>query len=97
MLWESVSNDGTTSDLFPSIKFLFYMLLIFPISVACVERLFSKMKLIKTRLRNQLSQVRLDQLLRIATQSPKEGFSDDEYEHFVDKLKMRNPKMKIDL
>ena len=97
MLWESVSNDGTTSDLFPSMKFLFYMLLIFPISVACVERLFSKMKLIKTRLRNQLSQVHLDQLLRIATESSKEGFSDDEYEHFVDELKRRNPKMKIDL
>ena len=55
----------------------------FPLSVACVERLFYKMKLIKTRLRNQLGETTLDNLLRISTESPT-GYDDDEYEYFVD-------------
>ena len=97
LLWELFAKDSTTEALYPSMMFLFYMLLIFPVSAACVERLFSKMKLIKTRLRNQLSQVRLDQLLRIATETPKDGYSDDVYEQFAHELKRRYPKMKIDL
>ena len=46
------------------------------------------MKLIKTL-------NHLDQLLRIATESPKEGFSDDIYEKFVNEIKKRNPKLRI--
>ena len=63
-----------------------------PLSVACAERLFSKMKLIKTRLRNKLLQVSLDPLIRISTEAPYE-FSDTEYEFSVDELKRFNPKM----
>ena len=44
-----------------------------------------KMKLIK--ISNHL-----DQLLRIATESPKEGFYDDIYEKFVNEIKKRNPR-----
>ena len=97
MLWESFSHDDPMKQLYPSMFFLLYMINIFPLSAACVERLFSKMKLMKTRLRNQLAQVRLDQLLRIGTESPKEGFNDNIYEYFVDELKKRNPKMRIEL
>ena len=71
--------------------------LLFPVSVACVERLFSKMKLIKTRLRSQLSQGHLDQWLRISTESPKEGFSDNTYEEFVNEIKKGNLKLRIDI
>ena len=55
------------------------------------------MKLIKTRLQNQLSQVHLDQLLCIATESPKEDLSDNTYEDFVHEIKKRNPKLRIDI
>ena len=48
----------------------------------------AKMKLIKIL-------DHLDQLLRIATESPKEGFSDDIYEKFVNEIKKRNPKLRI--
>ena len=41
---------------------------------------FLKMKLIKTHLRNQLSQVRLNQLFRNDTQSLKDGYKDNMYE-----------------
>lgn len=37
------------------------------------------------------------QLLHIATESLKEGFSSDTYEEFVDEIKMRNPKLRIDI
>ena len=49
------------------------------------------MKLIKTWLRNKLSQVSLDALICISTEAPEE-FSDTEYEFFVDKLKRLNQK-----
>ena len=73
MLWEPCSNDPV-KDTYPNMMYLSYLLNILSISAACVERLFSKMKLIKTRLRSKLGQVKLDQSLRIGTDSPKEGF-----------------------
>ena len=95
--WEDCIHDTVLEELYPNCLKLLYLLMIFPISAACVERLFSKMKLVKTRLQNQLKQNTLESLLRIATESPQKGFSDQEYEHFVDELKKTNPKMKITL
>ena len=68
------------------------------ISVKCSMywKSFCKMKLIKTRLRNKLSQVLLDSLICISTEAPDE-FSDTEYEFFVDKLQRLNSYMRIDL
>ena len=40
-----------------------------------------------------MSQVTLENLLFIATESPKDGFDDKLYEYFVDELSCRNPKM----
>ena len=58
----------------------------FPFNIACVEHLFSKMKPIKTRLRNQLGETTLDSQLQISTESLT-GFDDDEYKYFVDEVK----------
>jgi hypothetical protein len=97
LLWEELTSDPCANQLYPSMMFLLKMLLLFPVSVACCERLFSKLKLVKTRLRNQLSQIHLDQLLRIGTESPDDDFSDDTYDHFVEELKRKNPKMSMEL
>ena len=86
-LWESFSTDDPMRQLYPSLFFLLYMLNTFPLSTACVERPFLRMKLIKTCLRNQLSQVRLNQLLRIGSKSPKDGYNDNVYQYFVGELK----------
>ena len=53
------------------------------------------MKLVKTRLRNQLSQVNLENLLFIAPEAPKTGFTDREYDFFVDELKKNNMRMDV--
>ena len=39
----------------------------------------------------------LDQLLRIGTDLPKEGFDDRIYEYFIDELKKQNPKIRIEI
>ena len=69
--------------------------MIFPLSAVCVERLFSKMKIVENRLRNSLSNATLESLLLNATESPKAGFEDDILEQFVDELKKRNPNMRL--
>ena len=74
-------------QLYPNLFFFLCMLNIFPLSVACVERLFLRMKLIKTCLKYQLSQVRLNQFLRIATELHKDGYDNNVYEYFDDELK----------
>ena len=60
-------------------------MLIFP--TACAERFVSTVRLVKARPRNQLWQVTLENLLFIATETPKTGFTDSEYDYFVDELK----------
>ena len=71
-------------------------MLIFTLSTACVEIFFSKMNLVKTRLRSQLLQVNLENLLFIATEAPKTGFTDSKYDFFVNELK-KNSKMRMDV
>ena len=97
LLWKNLTDSDTTKSLYPSLIFFLYIFLLFPVSVACVERLFSKMKFIKTHLRSQLSLVHLGQLLYIATESQKEVFSDNTYEDFVIEIKRRNPRLRIDI
>ena len=94
--YKDISHDETCRDLCRGCMHLLKFSLMFPLSVACVEHLFCKMKLIKTCLRNQLGETTLDSLLRISTESPT-GFNDDEYKYFVDELKRLNLHMKIKL
>ena len=61
-----------------------------------MERLL-KLKLAKNRLRNQSSQTTLENLLMIATESPKDGFEEIIFECFVDELKIKHHKTRIKL
>ena len=89
--------DTIFQELYPNCYKLLYLLMVFPISVACVERFFSTLKLVKTSLKNQLSKTTLGSLLRISTESPKKEFSDSQYKYFVNQLKKNNPKMNMNL
>ena len=72
------------------------MLLIFPISIACAEHLFSRMKLVKTRLPNQLKQTTLE-ANSIANESPLSDFTSGDFDHFVEELKQLNPNMGLNI
>ena len=49
-LYSTCLNDKACAIIFPNCLKLLHLMLIFPLSTACVERFYSKMKLVKTRL-----------------------------------------------
>ena len=68
-LAELITND-TLATMFPSLHKIASIRLTIPVSTASVERSFSQIKLIKTRLKNSLNDIRLSHLMKIAIQSP---------------------------
>ena len=52
--------------IFPEMFKLINIMLTLPVGTATVERSFSQMKMIKTRLRNRLNDTNLKRLMRIA-------------------------------
>ena len=94
-LWDDLKHDNVVKGIYPNCIYLLHLLFIFPISIACVECLFSQMKLVKTRLHNQLNQITLDSLLCIATEWRLNVFADGDFTHFVNELKRLNPNMRV--
>ena len=68
--------------------------MVFPLSAAAVERLFSRLKLVKTRLRNRLEIEQLNKLLMIAKESPSK-LTDEDLEMLVNILHAQNPTMRM--
>ena len=66
---EMESCDGY-ADLFPEIIKLLNILLVLPVGTALVERSFSQVKLVKTRLRSRINDRNLARLMWIATEGP---------------------------
>ena len=95
--WNDLKHNNVVKEIYLNCIYLLHLLLIFPISIACIERLFSRMKLVKTRLHNQMKQATLDSLLCIVTEIPSDGFNDEDFDFFVDKLKRLNPNMWLKL
>ena len=58
--------------LFPNLSKIGAICLSIPVTTASVERSFSQMKLIKTRLRSSLNDKSLSNLMKIALESPDE-------------------------
>ena len=59
-------KDVTLIQIFPNLSQLARICRTLPIHTADVERSFSQLKLVKTRIRNRLKEDTLDALLRIA-------------------------------
>ena len=70
-LKELASND-MIKTLFPNLSKIGAICLSIPVTTASVERSFSQMKLIKTRLRSRLNDKSLSNLMKIALESPDE-------------------------
>ena len=69
--------------MFPNLSRLVVISLSIPVTTASVERSFSKMKLIKTRLHSCLSDTSLSHLMKVANESSN-TLSDEELEQIVD-------------
>ena len=81
-LKELVSNDMLKA-MFPNLNKIASIGLTIPVSTASVERSFSQMKMIKTRLRNSLSDCSVSHLMRIAIEAP-EVLPESDLEEIVD-------------
>ena len=72
--------------LFPNVLNLLEIAILCPVGNSTVERLFSFLKIIKTKLRNHLGDGTLDSLLRIKVEC-KEVLEDHDLEELVDRFK----------
>ena len=68
--------------MFPNLSTLANVCLTIPVGTASVERSFSHMKMVKSRLRNQLGEADLSYLMKIELESP-DALSDEELEQIV--------------
>ena len=68
--------------MFPNLSILANVCLTIPVGTATVERSFSHMKMVKSRLRNRLGEANFSYLMKIALEFP-EALSDEELEKIV--------------
>ena len=80
---EELSANPMLHTMCRSLSTLAKVCLTIPVGTASVERSFSQMKTIKTRLRNCLGETNLSYLMKIATESP-QTLSDEQLERIVD-------------
>ena len=78
-LLKELATNSMLVEMFPHLSDLAKI----PVGTASVERSFSRMKMIKTRLRNRLGEQNLAHLMRIAIETP-EKLPDDIVEGVVD-------------
>ena len=75
-------TNETLVSMCPNLHKLANICLCLPVSTASVERSFSQMKLIKSRLRSRLSEISLTQLMKIAIEGP-EKLSESDIEQII--------------
>ena len=80
---KELSTSSMLEIMCPGLSTLANVCLTIPVGTASVERSFSQMKMIKTRLRSRLGEDNLSHLMKIAIESP-EILSDEELEEIVD-------------
>ena len=92
-LKELFSNDMLKA-MFPNLNKIASIGLTIPVSTASVERSFSQMKMIKTRLRNSLSDCSLSHLMRITIEAP-EVLSESDLEEIVDVWQRKSRRVNV--
>ena len=92
-LKELVSNDMLKA-MFPNLNKIASIGLTIPVSTASVERSFSQMKMIKTRLRNSLSDCSLSHLMRFAIEAT-EVLSESDLEEIVDVWQRKSRRVNV--
>ena len=79
--------------IFPEMFKLIQIILCLPVGTATVERSFSQMKMVKTRLRNRLSDENLPRLMRIAIEGPE--LESVNFEDILDIFKESNRRISL--
>lgn len=79
--------------IFPHTYTLIHIPLTLPGGTAMVEQSFSEMKMIKTRLRNRLSDCNLERLMKIADEGPQIGSVP--FEEILEVFKMKNRRIEL--
>ena len=85
---EEMMKSKTYEGDFPERWKLLNIMTALPVSTATVERTFSQMKLIKTHLRNRLSDSNLEHLMKIAIEGP--SISNVDFNGILDIFKQKN-------
>ena len=79
---QELSTNSMMQTMFPNLSILANVCVTILVGTASVERSFSHMKMVKSRLRNRLGEDNLSYLMKIALESP-EASSDEELEQIV--------------
>ena len=92
-LTDMVLNDMLTT-MFPNQHTIATISLSIPVATASVERSFSQVKLIKTRLRRSLKDTNLSHLVKIAIESPNE-LTDSDLDEIVEVWNRKNRRVSV--
>lgn len=90
---QSMQATEVYQGIFPQTFNLVNILQAMPVGTATVERSFSQMKMVKTRLRNRLNDSNLSQLLRIAVEGP--NLSNVPFEEILEVFKESNRRVEL--
>ena len=93
LIKELISSDMLKA-MFPNLHKMASIGLTIPVSTASVERSFSQMKLIKTRLRTALSDCSLSHLMKIAIEAP-EVLSDSDLDEIVNVWQRKSRRVSV--
>ncbi len=88
-----MESTNAYTDIFPEIFKLLNILLTLPVGTATVERSFSQMKLIKTRLRSRISDANLARLMRITIEGPE--LTSIDFNEILDVFKEKNRRIML--
>jgi len=81
--WKEIATSDILQIMCPGLSTLAKICMTIPVGTAAVERSFSQMKLIKTRLRNHLGKKNLLNLMKIAIK-PLKSLQDEQLEQIID-------------
>ena len=90
---KEMESGSSYSNIFSETFELMNILLTLPIGIASVERSFSQMKMIKTKLRNRLTDVTLAQLMRTAIEGS--DHTSVNFEEILEVFKQNNRRIQL--
>ena len=92
-LYPAIQSSDAYGGIFPEMLKLMNIILALPVGTATVERSFSQMKMIKTRLRNRLNDSNLTRLMRIAIEGPE--LNSVNFAEILDIFKQKNRRISL--